>query len=289
MEKVKFRLKGHESFILREGWLNKGLSVVATNPRVFQENSGADALGVGTNMAKSIRYWLRTAKLMKENSTHGATLTPLGQMIFENDPYLEDEFSFWLIHVNIARNFEQATSWNLFFNTLESSTFTRENLYEMMKTSFEVKTGESLPSVRSLTDDCSAILAMYTENRFDYSDPEDKRNSPFASLGLLHQAGDTYEKMHPSMRDLHYGIIYYMIQNVLKKEKSLRIDDIVEQDDMPGKLLNLSRVLVNEYLDILQAKRYVTVNRAAGLDMIYPNSQDTADDIVDKYYGKRLN
>ena len=53
MDKKDYRLKGHESFTLREGWLTKGLNAVHENPRVFSESSGADALGVGTNMAKS--------------------------------------------------------------------------------------------------------------------------------------------------------------------------------------------------------------------------------------------
>ena len=66
MDKKDYRLKGHESFTLREGWLTKGLNAVHENPRVFSENSGADALGVGTNMAKSIRYWMRTAELTME-------------------------------------------------------------------------------------------------------------------------------------------------------------------------------------------------------------------------------
>ena len=56
MGKNKYRFKGHESFILREGWLNKGLYEVDRNPKVFSENYGADALGVGPNMAKAIRY-----------------------------------------------------------------------------------------------------------------------------------------------------------------------------------------------------------------------------------------
>lgn len=54
MGKNKYRFKGHESFILREGWLNKGLYEVDRNPKVFSENYGADALGVGPNMAKAI-------------------------------------------------------------------------------------------------------------------------------------------------------------------------------------------------------------------------------------------
>lgn len=90
MNKRDYRLKGHESFVLREGWLTKGLKVVHDNPRVFSENSGADALGVGTNMAKSIRYWLRTAKLTEESQREGVKLTQCGNLIFKNDPYFED-------------------------------------------------------------------------------------------------------------------------------------------------------------------------------------------------------
>lgn len=57
----KIRLKGHETFILREGWLTKGLAAVEKDGTVFSKNSGADALGVGTNMAKAIRYWMQSA------------------------------------------------------------------------------------------------------------------------------------------------------------------------------------------------------------------------------------
>ena len=53
---MAIKLKGHETFALREGWLNKGLAKVDANPKVFSENYGADALGVGSNMAKAIRY-----------------------------------------------------------------------------------------------------------------------------------------------------------------------------------------------------------------------------------------
>ena len=54
MGKNKYRFKGHESFILREGWLNKGLYEVDRNPKVFSENYGADALGVGPNLLSLI-------------------------------------------------------------------------------------------------------------------------------------------------------------------------------------------------------------------------------------------
>lgn len=34
-ETKKYRLKGHETFILREGWLSKGLYAVAADAKVF--------------------------------------------------------------------------------------------------------------------------------------------------------------------------------------------------------------------------------------------------------------
>ena len=69
------RLKGHESFIPREGWITKALFAIQRDPMLFTVASGADALGVGTNMAKSIRYWMRTAGLTDETQNHGVYLT----------------------------------------------------------------------------------------------------------------------------------------------------------------------------------------------------------------------
>ena len=53
-------LKGHSSFGIREGWLTKGIAAVSENPLLFskENNDGADILGVGSAMAKAIRYWL---------------------------------------------------------------------------------------------------------------------------------------------------------------------------------------------------------------------------------------
>ena len=92
-EKNKYRFKGHESFILREGWLNKGLFEIEKDAKVFSENYGADELGVGPNMAKSIRYWLKTMNLTEDKPKEGTKLTELGRIILTGDPYLEDIFT----------------------------------------------------------------------------------------------------------------------------------------------------------------------------------------------------
>lgn len=285
MDKKDYRLKGHESFTLREGWLTKGLNAVHENPRVFSENSGADALGVGTNMAKSIRYWMRTAELTKEHPRDGVTLTEYGNLIFQNDPYFEDIFSLWVIHANIARNFKLATSWNIFFNNIDVTSFKREELINMMTENIINITGDTMPPERSIADDCAAILQMYTENGDVPSDPEEKRISPFAALGFLSKVdSNTFEKKHPARDLIDPSLILYVIADKIREENVLSIDDIVSGNNMPGKVFYLNRVSINEYLDQLQNKGYIRVNRTAGLDVIYPAYMPTTYAILEEHY-----
>ena len=56
------RFGGHETFPVREGWLHKGLKLVVEEPGKLTGEHVADWLGVGRNMAKSIRYWLQAGR-----------------------------------------------------------------------------------------------------------------------------------------------------------------------------------------------------------------------------------
>ena len=283
----KYKLKGHESFIIRDGWLTKGMKAVAADNRYYKINSGADVLGVGTNMAKSIRYWLKTAGLVTDTASKGINFSALGNIINSYDPYLEDTFSLWIIHSNIATNYELATSWNLFFNDINvSSAFTRDELFVMLKEAFIESTGEQEPSDRSLRDDCSAILQMYANNETKMADPEDKNISPFEEFGLIQKNSGKYAKKRPFLDQIDPLVVLYLIVDKLNKDKSIQIDEITDGRDMPGKILNLNRISVNSFLDDLQNKKYITVNRTAGLDIIYPNNcmGMTKEEVVKIYY-----
>lgn len=280
MAKSMYRLKGHESFYLREGWLTKGLREVSKNSHVFFENSGADALGVGTNMAKAIRYWLRAANLIEESTKEGAVLSSLGKIIFEKDPYIEDAFSLWIIHINIVKNFELATSWSVFFNDFDISSFRRDEMIDGMKRYLMEITGDTKLPDRSIKDDCSAIVSMYANDKEDNPDPEDKKVSPFVVLGLLDSNGLYLRKEQPDIKLIDPLLILYIIRDRLISEQSLSIDTIVEDRDMPGKVMNLSRVVCNECLDRLADREYIIVNRTAGLDMVYPQLIPELTDIL---------
>jgi hypothetical protein len=287
MKKIRYRLKGHESFVLREGWLTQGIKAVSENCKLYSTNSGADALGVGTNMAKSIRYWMKTAGVTSESSAKGVRLTDLGTVILNKDLYIEDIFTLWIVHANIVCNFDNATSWNIFFNRINLTTpFVRDELAELLKALIIECTGDENPSERSIKDDCSALLSMYARGGSPEDDPEDKRPSPFEDLGLVERVGNRFVKKRPSYDNLDKLVVLYLIIDKLNLDGSMQIDHLTDADNMPGKVLNLNRIAVNEYLDQLQNAGYITVNRTAGLDIIYPaKCKDmTKTDVIDTYY-----
>ena len=287
MAEKKYRFKGHESFILREGWINKGLRKVAENQFLFQENYGADVLGVGPNMAKSLRYWMRCAKLLKEKGKDGVYLSELGEKLQEKDSYLEDVFSLWLLHCNIVKNQEQATAWNIFFNDYDEMEFTREGLErEMLK---KVKELEDIGdfSEKSVENDCEALLRMYVKKSDRESDPEEKNISPFGKFELLKQKGKYYWKNQPALHMLPAEIVWYLLGDCVSEENSVSIDDLLVMPESPGNILNLKRTGLVEKLEELEAKGYIAMNRTAGLDMVYLVEKKTGAEIVETYFEEK--
>ncbi|MGL5352315.1 MAG: DUF4007 family protein, partial [Clostridium sp.] len=115
VSKMKIKLKGHESFYIREGWAKKGISAIKKDTSILAANNAIDELGVGANMVKSIRYWLQALGLTEEvrldGGKRGQIVTKdFGDIITEKDEYLEDNFSLALMHYKLVTNKEYATS-----------------------------------------------------------------------------------------------------------------------------------------------------------------------------------
>lgn len=278
--KGSYRFKGHESFIIREGWLDKGMEALSANPRLFQKSYGAEELGVGPNMAKSIRYWLKAACLT-EDKKEGVFLTEIGRIIYDKDPYLEDIFSLWVIHCNLVRNIGQATAWHLFFCRFNREEFTQEQLRQEMLELAEQLPGMQAVAERSVTDDCDAILRMYTKQKEKGRTPEEKNNSPFGILGLIRKQDSGYQKQQPRLDRLPKEVIWYLL---LKFGDAVSIDTLLEDAEGPGHILNLRRNLLVELLEHLEEKEVIQMNRTAGLDMVYLLKKKRPEELLKTYY-----
>lgn len=96
---------GHETFAIREGWLHKGLHLLQKDPALILNEYASDELGVGKNMAKSIRYWLRVTGLSEEkgpSKQKTPVLTDFGRLVLEKDPYFNLPGTWWALHINLV-------------------------------------------------------------------------------------------------------------------------------------------------------------------------------------------
>ena len=126
---MKFR--AHDTFFIRKGWLSKGMRNVLSHNDVFisRENNPMDVLGIGANMVKALRYWMVATGLTTEPNSGRRVQTPtkLGEIIYKNDPYFEEMGTLWLLHYQLVKCNEEATSWYYFFNEFSLNEFARDD------------------------------------------------------------------------------------------------------------------------------------------------------------------
>lgn len=290
-EKKKVRLKGNESFFIRDGWLRKGIKNILIDNTVFTRKDAAEILGVGVNMVKSIKYWLKASGLVKDAKNKNKTyyeLTKLGEIINKYDPYFEDIFTWWIIHFNISSNFQDATVWYLFYNLLEIEKFNKDDLFIIFKSELEKIVGSGNFSESSLKDDINCLLRSYYFDHSEETSPEDNLISPLASLNLIYYKNGYYFKNKPDIRNLHpFAILYVIIKNMDKEKKQLDFNHLIYGECNIGKIFNMDINMVNEYIEILHNLGIIEVNRTAGLNKIYIKNDEIINNelsIIEKYY-----
>lgn len=184
VKKIKLKLQGHEKFPLREGWINKALMIIPKNPDIFLRKDATDMFGIGSNMVKSLRYWMKAFGLTVENRSSGAELTDIGKIIAYYDPYLENPFTLWIMHSYIAKNKNEATTWYMFFNHCDADDLEKGEIESILLREIKKYAAGQSFSEKSLSNDVDVLLNMYSRNK-EKSDPEEKNISPFSQLELI--------------------------------------------------------------------------------------------------------
>ena len=119
-----FHFAGHDTFHLRYTWLPKAADYIKNSPKdvsLSQYDKVMNELGVGQNMAKSLRHWSESSLLFqnyknKKDSKTYHELTEIGKNLFQLDPYLEDSDTNWLLHYFIVSNHKKNSLWFYLYN-----------------------------------------------------------------------------------------------------------------------------------------------------------------------------
>ena len=281
--KIKIRLQGHEKFALRDGWLTKGLSIIDKRPDAFLGSEGPDLFGIGNNMVKSLRYWMKAFKLIEENPGAGAKLSELGKIILQNDVYLEKNFTLWILHSQIAKNIAEATTWYMFFNKCNVIDMEKDEIEKILYREISQYVMGQPFSENSLKNDVDVLLNMYSKNEVN-SDPEDKSQSPFANLGLVKNTENLYSQTSPKRRDIDEWVVLYELAEMMRDKNEISIERVLNGTCGISHIYQVKPVLANELLDRLDAAEYIRVDRTAGLDMIYRTKAFTTESVMADYY-----
>ena len=298
---MKFR--GHETFFIRKGWLGKGLKNVVDKPDVFvtKEVNPMDILGIGSNMVKSLRYWMQAAGLATEpkSGKRVQTLTELGRTVYQQDPYLEELGTLLLLQYELATNFELATSWYFFFQEFNMQEFTKDDFVRALNNYIVLNAPEAVHSDRSLTDDFNCIVSTYisrNKSNPEKISPENNIDCPLGELGLIGIANKEkkiYRKSIPSVKLFHPFIVQAMILRGMEQAKfkagksqklELEINSLLYGKNSIGRVFNLDTITLLDILRNSENRNLLKIVRTAGLDVVQIDAGGSAAEYVTKYY-----
>lgn len=293
MATIKYKISGHEKFAFRDGWLEKGLDLLINkdadkeedkylDASIFNSVNAADRLGVGSNMVKSIRYWMSACNLI-EKKGNKTIPSETAKIIYACDRYFEDPFTWWIIHSNIARNKQESVVWYLFFNKITADTFSKEDIIAEIQKELNALLGNDY-SEKSLRDSIDVLLKMYVKNIERKDDPEDKNICPLAFLNLIGKEEKGYINHQPDISTVSSDLLLYELAKMFENEKSISIERIYSGDCGMKNIYHISRMTLNQLLDELESKEYISINRTAGLDVVYSNNLPSIAEIIRNHY-----
>ena len=105
------------------------------------------------------------------------------------------------------------------------------------------------------------------------ANPEDNLSSPLGKLGLLKKSSKSlYNFTQPSRDSLPFQVVYCGLLNCLddtEKKNGINIDDLILKENSPYKIFRLDKNLLYLYINDMKQAELVTINKTAGLNMLY--------------------
>jgi hypothetical protein len=261
---------GHETFVLRSNWLKKAYDLLRVHPDLFYLEDAFVRLGVGKNMAQSIRYWGRVCNIferIEDGAGHQATW--LGAALFDDetgwDPFLVTPTSRWLLHWQIAARPEAAFSFYYTFNMLRRGEFTAPQLAQQI-TQLVAQLGGRPPSPATIGRDIDCMLRCYLRPDAAQLGPaaEDALHCPLHELDLVQllPGQQSYRLVSGARADLPDQLVAFaaLQQARALSRPTVAFNELAYAERSPGRIFRLDE---DALLSRLLRFESVTRGRAA--------------------------
>ncbi len=239
---------GHETFALRSNWLKKAYDILQHTPDLFYRDDAFVLLGVGKNMAQSIRFWGRVCGVFGRSPLGSYDqATPLGHALLHDqgwDPFLVTPASRWLLHWHIAARPEAAFTWFYTFNLLKGSEFSAVELSNQIRALMNEHNWR-VPSESTITRDIECMLNCYYRpaSQHNMTIQEDLLLCPLADLDLIQMLPGqrAYRIVAKQQPDLPDALVAFAIFDMMRQmgRHTLAFSDIAYAPRSPGQIFRL--------------------------------------------------
>lgn len=286
----------HETFHIRDGWLAKGIDAISADSRSLHKVDAHHSLGVGTNMLKSIRYWVEAAGLAtttgKSSAEREMHLTDTGELVKKYDPYLDHDGTWWLVHAGMATNRALATTLHWLFNHGPSSRFRLEDLEQALLEYVSVTSRPPFPN--TLRRDLQCLVRTYSgrEQKGRRAGDVDPIGCPLAALGLLraseHQGEFQLTSAPRPTLDPHVfmAVLTSFVGGTEGDSLMTTTEEVRWGVGSPGRIFGMSSDSISEMIlrcRTVFGEASVTEIRTAGLSNIQLGSKDSQYHLI-KYF-----
>ncbi|MCB0706409.1 MAG: DUF4007 family protein [Saprospiraceae bacterium] len=295
---VKLNFSGHESFICKQFWLKKGYDFVSNGKNSFSEDQAVVKLGVGKNMVRAIRFWLRAFGITNEEDQ----TQEIGDYLFGSqgrDLYLESIGSIWLMHYFLVKT-SKASIYHLVFN--EFRRIRPEFKLEQLK-SFIGRTCEQTKGIdyneNTINRDIRVLLNNYLPPSVkSRSEIEDSFSGLLFELQLIGQKTKedilreeqvTYYSIAANHRDsLPFEVVLFAVLDNSTFGKTITFQDLYSSLNSPGNIFALSHEgLYQKIQEICEAYPECSFSETAGNRVLQISSKlKDKFAILDDYYQK---
>jgi hypothetical protein len=258
-------------------------------------------LGIGSNMCKALRYYLRATELTEEikiNTGKKLTvLTEFGKFVINNDPNLRFLETIALIHLHLCRNQSLATSWYVMFNKLDNNFEITSQSHLLATQYYLFDNGLRSVNDKLIDDDFICICNSYCQQITDSQniDPENIMISPFNRLNLLKRntINGSYIKQTIPIKYISNFFWLGLLMQDYDGFEEISIDNLINQPDSFVKAFNLKRNDIMMIADSLDREGLVRTIHTSGLDVIRLTNNDKfnknkANELFAKCYKQKM-
>lgn len=299
------RFSGHQTFVFRYGWLEKGVRTVEKDATAFTQESALVELGVGKNMVESIRHWCLVTQMVEEDPTvkknNGRVLraSPIARKLLLDggwDPFLEDDASLWLVHWLLVSNPAIVTTWQIVFSLFQRPDTSKREIVDFVAAYAEKHAVEI--NVGSLSRDVDCFFRTYASARSSSKQTvaEESFDCPLQELNLLQASpdGELYRfaiGAKPSLPSAVFGFALAEYFDRARGEvKTMSIQECLYGIGSPGQAFKLDENTLIEHIEELARLTHdkIILDETAGLKQIYRKQPIDPMKLLAGYYASEV-